>query len=314
MAHSRATSLLPLVLLLAGCPIYGSEPDVEREAQVSCQSDLDCSSDAFCDPETNSCTFYDFGQCLTHGDCPAGSYCDFTDGGCYIPFVAECIADGDCNPGFECDFRDSCRPETEGACLVDRDCGMDELCIENQCTAITETCQFDFQCAAGFTCTNNRCRLLCGPDTQCPSGTACEGSLCQPRVGECADSSDCPDLATNCVEGICLRRCEEGCDTAIEVCDAQRFCRPRTSPDPNAPTPFCRTDEDCNGSICVQGACRTECDVTAPEPDSLCASYDGQVPICGPDNLCYAESELLSDCRVQSDCATGQDCVDGQCR
>jgi hypothetical protein len=313
MANSRAFSFLPLVLLLAGCPVYGSGP-VQREVQVSCQSDFDCPADTFCDPGTNSCTAYDFGTCLTDGDCPVGSYCDRADGGCYIPTIAECRVDPDCTSGFECDFRDTCRPAVADDCLVDGDCLGDELCVENQCTPVTETCQFDFQCSAGFTCSNNRCRLLCGPETICPSGTACEVSLCQPVIGECIDSSECPDLKTNCVEGTCLRRCDEGCDAAIEVCDAEGFCRPRTSPDPEAPTPFCRTNADCDGSICLEGLCRTECDVSAPEPDLICASHDGQVPLCGPDNVCYAESELESDCRVQRDCPDGQDCLDGKCR
>ena len=313
MANSRAFSFLPLVSLLTGCPVYGSGP-VEREVQVSCGSDFDCPADTFCDPETNSCTAYDFGICLTDGDCPVGSYCDRADGGCYIPTIAECRVDPDCTSGFECDFRDTCRPSSADDCLVDSDCLGDELCVENLCTPVTKTCQFDFQCSAGFTCSNNRCRLLCGPETICPSGTACEDSLCQPIIGECIDSSECPDLKTNCVEGTCLRRCDEGCNAAIEVCDAEGFCRPRTSPDPEAPTPFCRTDADCDGSICLEGLCRTECDISVPEPDLICASHDGQVPLCGPDNLCYAESELESDCRVQSDCPDGQDCLDGKCR
>jgi hypothetical protein len=313
MANSRVMSLLPVLLLLVGCPVYGPDP-VQREAQVSCQSDFDCPLDAFCDPETNSCVAYDLGICLTDGDCPVGSYCERSDGGCYIPAIAECRADRDCASGFECDFRDSCRPQTDGTCLADGDCPGDALCIENLCTEITDTCQFDFQCSAGFACANNRCRFLCGPDTSCPTGTACEDALCQPTVGECVDSSECPDLTTNCVEGTCLRRCDEGCAPDTEICDPQGFCRPRTSPDPQAPSPFCRTDADCDGTVCVEGMCRTECDITLPEPDAICASYDGQVPLCGPDNLCYAESELLSDCRVQSDCPTPQDCVDGQCR
>ena len=313
MANSRAMSFLPVLLLLTGCPVYGPQP-VQREVQVSCEGDFDCPSDTFCDSSTNSCLAYDFGICLTDGDCPVGSYCDRSDGGCYIPAIAECRADGDCSSGFECDFRDSCRPETEGTCLADGGCANDALCVENLCTAVVETCQFDFQCSAGFSCANNRCRLLCGPDTSCPSGTACDDSLCQPVVGECVDSSECSDLKTNCVEGICLRRCDEGCDATIEVCDPEGFCRPRTSPDPQAPSPFCRTDADCDGSRCVEGMCRTECDITAPAPDVICASHDGQVPLCGPDNLCYAESETQSDCRMQSDCPDGEDCVDGRCR
>jgi hypothetical protein len=313
MANSRAMSLLPLLLLLAGCPVYGPQP-VQREAQVSCQSDFDCPLDTFCDFETNSCTAYDFGICLTDGDCPVGSYCDRSDGGCYIPPIAECRADRDCSSGFECDFRDSCRPETDGACLADGDCANDALCIENLCTPVAETCQFDFQCSAGFTCANNHCRLLCGTATTCPTGTECEDSLCQAIVGECIDSSECPDLETNCVEGTCLRRCDAGCDAAIEVCDAEGFCRPRTSPDPAAPSPFCRSNADCDGTLCVEGMCRTACDITVAEPDVICASYDGQVPLCGPDDLCYAESEMRSDCRMQSECPDEEDCIDGQCR
>jgi hypothetical protein len=313
MANPRVLSVLPVVLLLGGCPIYGSGP-VERGAQVSCQSDLDCPTNTVCDSESNACVGYDFGICLTDGDCPAGSYCDRADGGCYIPALAECDGDADCSSGFECDFRDSCRPETFGTCSSDADCTGSDLCIANLCTPLEDTCQFDFQCAAGFSCANNRCLLLCGPDTRCPSGTRCRDSLCQTNVAECRDSSECLDLTTNCVEGTCLRRCDLGCDEATEVCDPEGFGRPRILPDPNAPTPFCRYDADCDGTVCVEGACRTECDSDAPRPDDICASYDGQVPSCGPDNLCYAPSELLSDCRAKSDCASGQDCIDGKCR
>lgn len=313
MAHSRAIPLVPMLLLLGGCPVYG--PDrAPRDVPATCHTDADCPSDAFCDPSASHCITYDFGTCLTDGDCPVGSYCDRSDGGCYIPAVAECRLDGDCASGFECDFRDTCRPAVDGNCLDDADCEANRLCIENLCTPVDQTCQFDFQCAAGFSCANNRCRLLCGPSTQCPTGTRCQDALCQPKTGECVDSSDCPDLTTNCVEGICLRRCEAGCDPQTEICGPESFCRPRTSPDPNAPAPFCRTDEDCDGTLCVEGVCRTACDVSAPNPDDLCASYDGQVPLCGPDNLCYAQSELLSDCRTQSDCPDTQSCVDGRCR
>ena len=48
MANSRVLSSLPLLLLLAGCPIYGSEP-VQRGVSVSCQTDFDCPSEAYCD-------------------------------------------------------------------------------------------------------------------------------------------------------------------------------------------------------------------------------------------------------------------------
>ena len=315
MANLRIAHVLPLGLLLAGCPIYGSEEPVTRVVEVSCVSDFDCPLDSFCDLAVNECVALDFGICLTDGDCPVGSYCDPADQGCYVSPDTDCTVDRDCNTGFECDFRDTCRPERTGSCLVDGDCNPGDLCIENACTPLAATCQYDFQCAAGFTCANNRCRLLCGPDTDCPSGTRCDDNLCEPVLGECVDSGDCPDLATNCVESVCLRRCEEGCDATTEVCDAEGFCRPRTLPDPNAPVPFCRGDEDCAGtSLCVQGICRTQCDSTAPDADVFCASLDGQLPFCGPDNFCYAQSEIEAECATQTDCLEGEDCIDGQCR
>jgi len=315
MSHLRVLFLFSAMALVTGCPVYGHD-EVERVPAPSdeCFDDFDCPQDAICDPTTRQCVAFDFGICLTDGDCPVGSYCDRADGACLIPSLAECRDDLDCSFGFECDFRDSCRPEVDGSCLVDADCDTGELCVENRCTAVESTCQFDFQCAAGFTCTNNRCRLLCGSETRCPNGTACQENLCLPVAEECVDSSDCPDLATNCVEGVCLRRCEIGCDEETELCDGEGFCRPRTLPDPQAPNPFCRSDADCDGTICVEGVCRIQCDPLVPEPDALCESFDGQIPLCGVDGLCYAPSEMVSDCRMQSDCPDGQNCIDGSCR
>ena len=74
MANSRILSALPALLLLAGCPVYGSEP-VQRGVLVSCQTDFDCPSDAYCDWDSNECVSYDFGICLTDGDCPVGENC-----------------------------------------------------------------------------------------------------------------------------------------------------------------------------------------------------------------------------------------------
>ncbi len=305
------------MILLVGCPIYGSDSEGQRPPVPlgGCVDDFDCSQDAFCDRSTGVCEAFDYGGiCLTDGDCSRGSYCERADGTCWIPNLSECRQDVDCSFGFECDFRGGCRPEVEGNCSLDSDCRVDELCIENECLAVSATCQFDFQCAAGFTCANNRCRLICASNTRCPSGTTCSGGLCEPRTGECIDSSDCVDLDTNCVEGICLRRCEVGCAESTEQCDGEGFCRPRSTPDPNAPSPTCRVDGDCTGSLCVEGICRATCDSSLPHPDTMCASFDGQVPICGHDDLCYAESEALSDCQTRTDCAEGQSCIDGRCR
>lgn len=284
----RSFAFLSLLCVVAGCPVYGPEP-VQRTVDVSCIDDFDCPRDAYCDPVARRCVGFEFGICLTDGDCPAGSYCERSSGYCLISDVEPCRADRDCFRGFECDFRNTCRPVDE-LCLDDSSCAAGKLCIENLCVPEDEACQIDAQCTVGFACLDQRCVFLCDEaQTRCPSGTVCESGRCEPTTGECRDSADCPDLQTNCVEGRCLRRCDRGCDEATEQCDSEGFCRPRSLPDPDQETPFCRSDADCDGTRCVEGICRTPCDAQAPDPNTVCESFDAQLPICGPDNLCYAE-------------------------
>lgn len=293
--------LISTLFAVAGCPVYGPESDQPPPPNgdrgpgqgpfgptgEGCFDDRDCAEGSICDFDSGRC--FDVSLCVTDGDCPAGSYCEASSGDCLVPTVAMCVDDLVCDAGFECDFRDTCRPEIDGNCADDVACGADQLCVENRCVASALTCTKDEQCPTGAACIERRCLVLCDAGAACPGGTSCDGTLCQPNVGECADSSGCPDLRTNCVAGRCLRRCVEGCAPDIEVCDDEGFCRPRTLPDPDAVAPLCTIDGDCNGSACVDGICRASCDPAATDANATCEAFDGQLPICGADGFCYAE-------------------------
>ncbi len=292
--------------LLTGCPVWGPADDTELVG--ACIDDFDCPIGTYCDGFTGEC--YESELCVSHGDCPSGSYCEFQSGLCLIPQPANCRVDEECAQGFECDFRNSCRP-IGSTCRDTTDCGTGELCIEDDCQAVEETCQFDSQCPTGHVCMNNACTFTCPTDATCPEGTQCDDGLCLPSDNECLDSSDCPDLATNCVEGRCLRRCDAGCNDVTQQCSADGFCRTRSAPDPVSEAPFCSTDEECADGphVCIEGVCRTQCDTEAPDPDAMCMSFDVQIPVCGGEGLC----ERDSDCRTQSECGPGVNCLDGLC-
>ncbi len=306
-AFRLTVQTLTCALFLSGCPVWGPADD-EQQFVSRCFDDFDCPVGTFCDGATGACV--DSGWCITHGDCATGSYCDLATGLCLLSRPAHCQADNECGRGFECDFRNTCRPASD-TCEGETDCEAEQLCIESQCRVVSETCQFDSQCAAGHVCVNNACTFPCPNDATCPDGTQCTGGLCLPSDAECIDSSECPDLTTNCVEGSCLRRCDEGCNAVTQECGDDGFCRTRWAPDPVDDAPFCSADTGCAGGahVCVEGVCRTQCDTADPDPDAICASFDIQIPVCGGQGLCERES----DCRTQSECGSGVDCIDGLC-
>ncbi len=285
---TRSMLLFLFCGLLIGCPVYGPEP-AKRQTEIPCVDDRGCPLDAYCDPLSSRCIGFDFELCITDGDCPKGSYCERPSGLCLVPDPAYCEQSSDCSPGFECDFRGGCRPRVAGSCLEALECEVEALCIENRCTPAEDSCHFDSQCALGASCLDHQCIFLCDQTgARCPSGTHCVAGLCEAETGQCTDSADCPDLRTHCVQSRCLFRCDAGCDERTETCDPDGFCRPRSLPDPDADKPSCLSDADCDGTVCREGLCRTPCTASAPDADSQCASFDAQLPICGPDNLCHA--------------------------
>jgi len=301
--HLSALALLAGMPLLGGCPVYIGDHDDDdgprTPAPRTCDDARDCPAGfaclgGFCERDDG---------CRTDGDLPTGQVCD--DG---EPAPADlCDEDSDCPDGLICDFRGTCIAPAPGECRGDDDCGPEEVCVEDRCTAVDDTCGFDFECPPGLACVNNACVGLCAGDDDCPMGQACEAGFCLPADGECSASTDCP-AGASCVGGRCLVDCGDSgaCDDERTACAPDGFCRP------DVDEGFCSEDDDCeSGSVCREGVCRVPCPTGE---DAECQAADFQLTECGADNLCRSSAETSAECRTGGDCDAGEVCANGQCR
>jgi hypothetical protein len=295
---------LPLVMLLGGCPVWGSD---------------------------NSSGGGTTDSCRTHGDCDVGTYCDGS-GRCVASNT--CASDVQCTLSQNCDFRDTCVPDVAGACRYDADCESTDVCIEGFCREVgVETCQFDLECATN-NCVDNACTPTCSSTSQCGSGQVCNNltGRCEVNATECDTSSQCSGNE-HCVDRRCLPDCESSsCSDAQDTCGDDHFCRPSWEQ-----AGFCSSNTQCApGSTCdiPTGVCRIVCTAASPlvtgysggscggsfaTADCACQSADAQFPTCGitssagDDDFCRTAGEQMSDCQTRSDCASNQHCVDGAC-
>lgn len=72
---------------------------------------------------------------------------------CYEGDCVECKTDPDCEEGF-C-VNNECSPFELRECISDRDCELDQECVQGICTLISELC--DPECRAGYICRNKEC-------------------------------------------------------------------------------------------------------------------------------------------------------------
>lgn len=317
--------------LLSGCPVYwGDDEDPCRAGRCAecdvnsdcatgeicslgeCIPDVSCSTTADCDAGQicagDTCVPQD--SCRTNGDCPTGAYCE--DAVCVGS--TECTGDAQCTTAnFWCDFRSTCVPHGPTECRAAGDCVTgSQLCIENECVDVGETCTLDRECPGGQVCLNAECTVVCATTDDCAAGDVCIGSFCRPQE-DCSTSDDC-DAGSHCVSARCLPDCRgsDTCDDAAASCEADGFCRPTWEPEP-----FCTMDSDCaSGRVCREGVCRTPC---ATMMDSECMAIDSQLPLCrasaGGDFLCFSMSDLVTpECDPSRPCSGDRDCVNGQCR
>jgi hypothetical protein len=279
-----SSALLPLLLVLGGCPVW-----------------LDGRSDDTRRPPSE--------ECVSHGDCDEGSACVAFLGECRE--TAPCETDDHCRASEVCDHRGTCVPRAEGECRGDAECAPSERCVTNRCKAEDSICQFDHQCGVdgegnARVCVNNECARVCVSDGECGSGQRCASNLCVTDPNQCTHSSEC-GAGSHCVDGSCRPACTTALDCpGVEICD-EGFCRPDTSPQA-----FCSSEADCaEGRLCVDGACRTPC----PEAPATCQHFDFQLTVCNEETmLCEAPSESVADCFGASDCPSSEWCVDGICR
>ena len=280
---------LPLLALLAGCPIYGASND-------DCSRDLDCPAGAAC--RDGFCVVVGGGTCRDDLECLAGEVCDRG--------ICRDATPGDMGVDMSLDMDLVVR---DPACTSDAACTGTDRCVEGNCRPADEVCQFEFECAGvtgGAVCLNGGCSPLCGSDAECGSGTRCDG-FCRPEAGACDARTACAG-DTVCVGGRCLAECTGDGDCGpLDFCDVDGFCRPDWRRQP-----FCTTNDQCApGSQCVDGACRTPC----PDGmDSTCQMTDISLTVCSPDGLCLTATEADPECAAPSECAGDRDCVNAICR
>src|SRR5262249_56000812 len=79
-----------------------------------------------------------------------------------------------------------------------------------------QTCLFNHDCGAGFTCINATCHTNCSANTDCANpADFCDRGICQPdwrRKSECTIDTDCSFAKDQCVDGTCATRCLQDAD------------------------------------------------------------------------------------------------------
>ncbi len=223
---------------------------------------------------------------------------------------------------------------------VDNDCdGIIDLLLEACVTA----------CGTGERVCQNGTWLACSAGE--PVAEVCDGqdNDCDGEIDEYAEVT-CPDPATLCHQGRCLRPCSAGgecvgddeqciegfCESGActdvacaddEVCREGRcvdiVCLPVACPAGAVCSQGLCVDDDCYvggcpaGLVCVAGSCVDDPCLAAPcPPESACAlgvCFDSCAPVdCEPGFRCV-EGRCISDPCAEANCADYETCVDGRC-
>jgi len=336
----KLLGILPLVLLLSGCPIWIDSESVEVSGCGStccdgdcvdeCRLDTECPPGYYCESGRCGATWY----CDWDGSCPDGYVCDdrdtcipeqpvpcddnedCVDGFCEIPDGADsgicertwaCDAETMCPPGYLCDDRGVCIPDEgpcptgECGCVDDGECEGEQLCIASRCTDPATICIYDFECAG--VCLNNECHATC-TDT-CPVGQGCDEGICADlTVGldDCVYDEDCGD-AHACINATCHATCEAATECGEGETCAANVCRADVSPLERE----CSETNTCTeGMSCVRGVCRMPC--VAP----INCADEGDMTECS-EGFCRFLSEIEPTCVRATDCGDDGFCLDGKC-
>jgi hypothetical protein len=294
---------------------------VDPPERAPCRGDFECAEGQIC--TTTGC----IPTCGGDGECAEGTSCslDLTRGGggglCVGPNEDPEPKPGTCERNADCDdptlvCRDGlCQPDdrscgsTGCSCTASSGCDDGFLCLDGECRAESDTCQFSYECSGpdgrNAECVDGECVLQCSEDADCAAGQRCSEGQCvdrEPMTG-CVKNEDC-GAAGVCQDGACFVGCDEDSD-----CGAGQYCPDGICRVDTRPQPFCTSDAQCQpGHPCVGGICRTPCDT-----DTECLMFDVQFSLCR-ESFCKTSNEVTSDCRTSADCESGEECVDGICR
>lgn len=277
--------------------------EVDPPDRLDCRGDFECR-------EGSVCT--DLGcveECASDDECPAGTEC--RDGMCVnptedpTPIPGVCTTNEDCmGSNLECLDGVCVVREGPGGCDDDADCAAGEVCVDGECRAEEDSCQFSSECGPGRVCVNEVCTTGCTDSTQCPAGLECVDGFCREGMTspDCTSNEEC-DAGQICVDGACVAECSTDADCAEGYyCDAGR-CRVDDRP-------VCLYDED---SDCSAPAVALNCQCRSPCVEHAdCPRFDVSLQFC-LEGYCATTNEATSNCAEAADCEAGQDCVDGNC-
>jgi len=258
---------------------------------AACRSNANCAAGLVCDPPTHTCQppceiacFRPDPVCGTDGNTYG---CGEADAWCHGVTVAH---PGECVDG--------------GACRVDDECPIWQLCLNNACEQVF--------CPAVFA-------PVCGVDGH-TYGNACEAGAAhvaiahegECEVRQCNSNADCaPDLVCYPPTGTCQPVCELDCFRADPVCgadgntywcgEADAWCHGTVVTHPGeCSATACHTDAECPAwQACVNGACEA----------TVCP--DLWAPVCGADGRTYPNACTANAAHVEI--AHEGECIAGQC-
>jgi hypothetical protein len=289
------------------CPAGSDPEDCRGGSGPECTEAAECPQGEFC--REGQCVPVESGRCTMDTDCGAAEYCDVVTGMCN-PDAApgDCERSADCAPGEVCNLgTHQCMPGGGGgdACVVDADCGLQDVCDNGVCVPgggggggdVAHACDGPATCPEG----------ICVSEAE--SGGQFPGGIC---FLECQDDSDCGG-------GLCaLVDPNFGVFACIATCRGPADCRSDwvCYPDPAAPAPYCIPD--CNATGCSDGS--------ACDPQSgLCGggggggecpfTNDGECdePILCPPGTDVADCAGGGGCIGDFDCGIGEFCDFGVC-
>ena len=259
--------------------------------------------------------------CGNPNDCAVGETCG-ADGTCQP---------GDCNAvpciyGYTCDAEvGSCKPTDPSTCGSNADCagaGTGYACVSGHCTAPTDQCFDQGQCADGFSCAGGKCIADCNDDGDCGGGYLCNTDLgiCNTPETTCQITNNCGGPDAVCVDGACVPRADLGdgsCDEAGTVWSLNG-CIPGQTPSFTCVTDGVQ-DACAAGSICLHRSCYINC--AAPN-ENVCTNLPPSINVCkgvstvsGAHNVCASNESFGGECDPQASlsCSTGI-CLDGYCK
>ena len=191
---------------------------------IKCGDGNACTSD-MCDPKTGKCVFKPLAK---------GSKCDDGD---KCTLLDMCNGDGKCEAGKK---DPNCVKPPPGCCNTTKDCKPNHVCFEGPFKA--------FKCMD----TSGLKAGQCWTDAQCGKGSKCENAMACGCKAICK-AMDKPGTCSKPVNPCATIKCGDNNPCTSDSCD------PNTGkcvykPIPNCNLGCCKSDVDCKGGVCVNGA------------------------------------------------------------